>query len=111
MPSSTVRSMMALLARGVEALDRSAKAQEDLITLAREERDGESFVGPPSCPHCGMVNPKISSGGEEGQGEMGTYVLVARCQSCHKMFYAVSQGWMCFTDAHETRAQIEGRNT
>jgi hypothetical protein len=97
-----------LMVRLVEAMERSAKAQEDLIVLATEERDsGESIFGPPLCPHCGMFNPNVRS--EGGDGPMIEYALVARCGNCGEMVYAVPQGWFCFKTRDEAREAIEGR--
>lgn len=99
-----------LLGRIADALERGAKAQEDLITLATEERDtGESLVAPPLCPHCGMFNPSVAQEGG-GSGHMTEYVLVAKCDHCKAVIYAVPQGWLCYPNADMAREEIEGRN-
>lgn len=94
------------LDRVIEALERSAKAQEDLIVLATEERDSNIF-GPPLCPHCGTLNPDVHNGG--GEGPMAEFALIATCGSCAKTLFAVPQGWLCFTTRDEALKEIEGR--
>lgn len=99
-----------LLKRLVEATERGAKAQEELIELAKEERDStQPILGPPICPHCGTFNPTIRSGGREGQGEMASFVLVAHCENCQGVFYALSQGWLTFTNQEQAQHAMEGR--
>jgi hypothetical protein len=91
--------------RTVEALERSAFAQEELIRLATEERDaGESMLGPPLCPHCGRLDPSIRS--EGGSGQFAEFVLIAQCENCNKPFLAISQGWLTYRN----RQEYEGRN-
>lgn len=100
----------AMLERLVLATERSAKAQEDLITLATEERDtGESIFGPPICPHCSTFNPDIGSGGVEAEGPMIEFALVAKCHNCQGQFFAVPQGWLCFAEQSEAAEEIERR--
>jgi len=97
-----------LAARLVEATERSAKANEELIRLATEERDtGESIFGPPFCPHCGTFNPSVSN--EGGTGAMAEFVLIATCGNCKKVFFAFPQGWLAFQTKDEARAEMEGR--
>lgn len=87
-------------------LERSAVAQEDLIRLATAEREtGESILGPPICPHCGRLNPRIRN--EGGDGQFGEFLLVAACQECGETFIAIAQGWLTFRD----NAEYEGRET
>lgn len=84
----------------IRALERIAVANEELIRLAKDERDvGESITGPPLCPHCGRLNPSIRS--EGGSGEFADFKLVAHCENCGQTFLAVSQGWLCFKTKEE----------
>lgn len=104
----TVADLMAPLKQMAVALERTAKANEDLIVLAKEERDtGESILGPAMCPHCGMFNPSIRN--EGGDGSMSDFVLVAKCGNCQNTIYAVPQGWLAFATPEDARATIEGR--
>jgi hypothetical protein len=94
--------------RLVEATERSAKAQEELIRLATEERDyGDNLVGPPLCPHCGMFDPKIRN--EGGAGQMSEFILVAVCGSCENIIHAVPQGWLAYPDRQQAIDEVEGR--
>lgn len=98
--------LTSLITRLCEATERSAKAQEDLITLATEERDsGEALYGPPACPHCGRLNPSIRN--EGGEGDFAEFVLVAHCQACNNTFIGVAQGWLTYRNKQE---YDEGRN-
>lgn len=97
------------LNRIITALERSAKAQEDLIQLATEERDsGELLTSdPPFCPHCGMFNPNVTSRG--GEGPMVEFALIATCGNCQEEFFSVPQGWTNFKTRDEAKTEIEGR--
>lgn len=96
-----------ILGRIADASERTAKANEELITLAKDERDlGESELGPPFCPHCGKFDPEIRN--EGGAGLMSEFVLVAYCESCTKTFIAVPQGWMCHKTPEEAAQQKGG---
>lgn len=88
-------------------LERIAKANEDLITLATQEREVQDAPPPPYCPHCQAVNPTVSS--EGGTGEFADYVLIAKCQ-CGKTFYAVPENWNVYTDKEDAAAAIGGGN-
>lgn len=96
------------LSRVVGALERSAKAQEDLIRLATEERDFQELVWQtPSCPFCGTMNPTISNRG--GEGLFAEFVLVAECGNCENQFFAVPMQWDYFKTRNEALNEIEGR--
>jgi hypothetical protein len=88
-------------------LERTAKAQEDLIRLATEEREvGETMIEPPFCPHCGRLNPAIRS--EGGRGDFNEYILIAHCENCNNTFLAVpANGWNVYRNEHELK---EGRS-
>lgn len=90
-----------LLELAVVELRRGASAQEDLIKLATEERDyGDSLTVPPVCPACNMINPKIVVMNHQQPADLSEFVLVANCQHCHHVFYAVpASGFMPFVDA------------
>lgn len=95
--------------RLVVASERTAQAQEDLITLATEEREVEGAqFGPPVCPHCLTFNPEVRS--EGGDGPMSEFALVSKCGNCDETIYAVPQGWLCFKTPEDARNEIEGRN-
>lgn len=96
-----------LLGRIADASERTAKAQEDLITLATEERDSVSDTAfPPHCPQCGMFDPPVVNKG--GNGKMSEFVLVAKCMNCNGEFLGDVQGWLCFKTVEELKAHQEG---
>lgn len=108
MDDATAKHLVRELHKLFEATERSAKAQEDLIVLAKEERDtGDSIFGPPLCPHCGTFNPGVRN--EGGDGPMAEFALIANCQNCSKTFFAVPQGWLCYATRDEALTEIEGR--
>jgi hypothetical protein len=96
-----------LLLRLVVATEKSAFAQEELIRLATEERDGQEqpveMPGLPICPHCGTLNPTIRN--EGGRGPFGDFALLAICDTCQHTFIAEPQGWSVYKDKQE----YEGR--
>lgn len=94
-----------------KALTRMADASEKLNALAIEERDItdiNALLGPPICPHCQALSPRISNGG--GDGSFGEFILAAECQECHNVFFAVAQGWTCFTTPESVQAEIGRRS-
>ena len=96
--------------RIVDALERTAKANEELIRLATEERDtGESIFGPPLCPHCGTFNPDVAN--EGGRGAMGEFCLIGKCGNCNNTLYAFAQGWLVFATRDEAMQEMERRKT
>ena len=99
----------------IHHLDRIAKANEELIRLAVEERDDQEVLGEavaelPVCPHCGTLNPKIRN--EGGAGPMAEFALLAQCDSCSHTFIAEPQGWHTFKskDEYEGR-EVDGNGT
>lgn len=101
--------MLELNERAVRAWERIAGANEALIQLATEERDsGAMAFGPPFCPHCSTVNPKIRNDG--GDGAMADFVLAARCATCGEMLFAVAQGWAVFKTPEDAVSYQEGGN-
>jgi hypothetical protein len=99
----------ALKLREVEALERTAKANEALISLAQEQQaETANAPDPPCCPHCGMVNPTIHS--EGGDGPMLQFALVAKCENCKNTFAGLPHGFTFFRTTAEAAAALnEGR--
>jgi hypothetical protein len=95
---------------GLAVLERIAIANEQLITLATEERDtGDSIFGPPLCPHCGTFSPHVRN--EGGSGPMAEFCLVGNCSNCNKTIYAVPQGWLCFASRDDALQELERRGS
>jgi hypothetical protein len=93
------REEMILAGRLVSAMERQADANEALIALAKEEREKE-LSGPPTCPHCGYVNPSIQAR-FDGSGPLGDFVLAATCNHCEKVFYAEPINWFVTDNPEE----------
>lgn len=106
-----LREIEGLLREAVVELRRSAKAQEDLIRLATEERDyGDSLKPPPMCAHCGTINPKIVVLNHDQPGHMREFVLIAKCQHCQGAFYAVPAVLVPFVSVQEAEAYLSERD-
>ena len=80
--------------------ERLAASNERIVEMADEERQANYEGGPPYCPHCGMLNPKVSM--SRGAGPMADFVLAGTCE-CSKVFYGVPEGWQVF----KTREELE----
>lgn len=87
-----------LLERGVVAVEKLA--EEPIINV-------ES--GPPVCPFCETMNPRIRVRESEADGPLGEYVLQAHCQQCDEIFYAMPQMWLCVKTIGEVKEEIEDR--
>lgn len=94
--------------RLVEAVERVAVANEELIALAKDERGiGEQIEnqpGPPFCPHCQRMNPSVKTQAE-GTGQLSDFVLVMQCEHCNNTFYGLAEGWLIAPDS-ETAKQL-----
>lgn len=81
----------------VQALERSAKANEDLLTLATQEQIVMAEPGPPVCPFCGRLDPEVTQVAADGDGPLGDFVMAAEAHCCNKVLYAVPLGFDTFT--------------
>jgi hypothetical protein len=77
------------IARLLDSLERIAKANEELIRLAVEERE-EVPAEPLACPNCQKRNPRVRGTG--GEGPLSEFVLIATCQECGHRLVAVPRG-------------------
>lgn len=98
-----------LFERLVVASERSAKANEDLIRLATDERDiRENMPLIPNCPHCGYPDPVVRGAG--GTGPMSEFKMAGICQSCRGMVIAVPvEGMVLFTSEEAVEEYLEGK--
>lgn len=87
-----------LLRRGVIAVE--ALAEDPVIHV-------ES--GPPVCPFCEMMNPKVLVRESEASGPLGEYLLQAQCQNCNELFYAVPQIWLTVRTITEVQTEMQAR--
>lgn len=112
MDNATALHLVRELHSLTEATERSAKAQEDLIALAKEERDYsdeiENQPGPPFCPHCSQINPVVITQAE-GEGLLGDFVLVMQCKQCGGNIYGIPEGWQIAPDIDTAKEMREAR--
>lgn len=95
------RDIERLLERGVTALERLA---EDPVIHVES--------GPPVCPHCERMNPKVSVHDREASGPLGEFILMVRCDHCMTPFYAIPVMYECVkttADAKKVMAEIVER--
>lgn len=87
-----------LLERGVSALE--ALAQDPVI---------EMQTGPPVCPHCETINPKVRVSEHEDSGRMGGFVIRMHCLHCNEVFYSIPMQWACVKTTDEAAQVMEER--
>lgn len=79
-----------LLGQAVDALERSATANEALLKIAEQEQLVMTEPGPSICPHCGAVNPTVHLVDDSGgSGPLDEFVLVGETECCRKTIYAI----------------------
>jgi hypothetical protein len=91
------RELREFLERGVIALE--ALAQDPVINIE---------AAPPICPNCKRINPnvKVENGSD---GPLAECVLIARCDSCNEMFYAIPVTWHMVTTQEEVIREFQER--
>jgi hypothetical protein len=91
------RELREFLERGIVALE--ALAQDPVISIE---------AAPPICPHCNRMNPtvKVES---DSEGPLAECVLIARCQGCNELFYAVPVTWHMFTNQEGVLREFQER--
>jgi transposase-like protein len=87
--------------RVATALERLADSNQAIVDMANEERQANYQGGPPYCPHCGRMNPRVTSKG--GSGLMADFVLVGICEHCQEVLYGVPEGWQVFRSQEELK--------
>jgi len=65
--------------------------------------------GPPVCPFCETMNPRISLRENEASGPLGEYFIHCHCDACGQMFFALPKMWLCLRNAEEVREEINAR--
>jgi hypothetical protein len=90
--------------RILDSLDRIALANEELIRLAKDDRDlGDAIEAQPPpllCPRCQTLDPSVEIE-LFGRGKLSEFVFAARCESCREAFYVVPQGYDLTANVHE----------
>lgn len=95
---SVTTPLMALLARGVEALE---KLSDDPVI--------DVPVKPPICPNCERMNPFVRVRESEATGPLFEFVILCECMSCNEIFYALAEGWNCLADIEQLKILISER--
>lgn len=90
----------------INALERTAKAQEDLLELAKDEVVTIER-GPSICPGCGKPNPEITQLAVDGSGKIDEFVLMAETHCCNKTIYGIPDAWSLVRDKTEAIAFME----
>jgi len=86
------RQEMILFGRLTDNVERLAAANEELISLAKEERE-TTPGGPAVCPNCGRDNPIVHVGTMADKGPLGEFVIAVTCDHCEARFFAAPLGW------------------
>lgn len=92
------QSVLDLLERGVVALE---KLGEDPVIQVE--------TGPPVCPHCERMNPKVRIEESEGSGPLAEIVYEFHCTHCNKVFYGIPLQWSMCRDLQEAKIVVEER--
>lgn len=93
------RRVEELLVRGVSALEKIA-----------DEPIMQTEGGPPACPHCNSLNPRVRiAASDEAVGPFVQFFVPMRCESCGKVFHAVPLEWANFTEIDEAKAELTRR--
>lgn len=66
-------------------------------------------TGPPVCPFCETMNPRVSIRESEASGPLGEYVIQSVCQQCGNLFFALPKMWICLKNISEVREEIAQR--
>jgi len=95
-----LKSLEKLGNRLVAEVGRLADANEAIVKLAGEQQEMMEAPqpGPPFCPHCGQFNPVVTRVHTGDTGELGSYVLAAKCESCKEVMFAIPDGWTMMSD-------------
>jgi hypothetical protein len=86
-------------------LERIAKGIEKLA----EDPIVEMEVGPPVCPHCDRLNPRIATHEQGGTGQLYEMFVAMRCEECGGDFYGVPVQWEMHTDTETLRHALQER--
>lgn len=99
--------------KAVDALERSATANEQLLELATKEQLVSVEPGPPVCPWCGRVDPEITETGNGGSGTLSGFIVMGETHCCNHTIIAVPIGFDTFQSVEQAQAVIseKGRMT
>lgn len=92
------QQMFDLLERGVIALE---KLGEDPVI--------QMETGPPICPYCERVNPRVRQSESEADGKMAEIVYRFHCLNCNGVFYGIPLHWSMCQDVQQAEAVIRER--
>jgi hypothetical protein len=66
-------------------------------------------VGPPVCPHCNKVNPRVKTDVSEATGRLFEFAVQFYCLECNTGFFGVPVQWSMHQETMTLRAELEGR--
>lgn len=88
-----------LLERGVKALEKIA-----------EEPVLQTEGGPPVCPHCNSLNPRVRiAASDETVGPFVQFFVPMKCENCGHVFFAVPLEWANFSAISDARDELQRR--
>ncbi len=82
------------------------------VSLEKISNDPEIEIdaGPPLCPSCGTLNPKVRLPQTEGgTGPLGEIMIEAICASCSHTIYVVIESYSCHNDREKATLEAQGR--
>lgn len=95
----------------IKALERSAKASEALLEIAKQEQMameiGVFEPGPLVCPVCGEVNPTVFMEEMAGSGPLAEFVLELETKCCNSKVYAIPDNYDITTNREEAIAMTK----
>lgn len=91
--------------REEELWERAVTALEKIA----EEPIMQTVGGPPICPHCNTLNPRVTVIEGESVGPLVEFCMIATCGPCGNTIYGVPLEWAIFSDAEEARGEISRR--
>lgn len=89
-----------------DPLVRIAEAVEKLAA----DPEVEIEIGPPICPSCGKLNPKVVLPPQEGgQGPMAEMIVNGHCAECGSPFYIVIESYSVHKSVVTAGEEIKAR--
>lgn len=92
--------------RFLDIAERVAVACEKMA----EDPIVEMEIGPPVCPHCNFLNPRVNQPSTDGgDGRLFEFIAEFECLECGKRFIGVPINWSMHTSQDTLQLEIQGR--
>lgn len=89
-----------------DPLERIADALESMAS----EPEVEIQAGPPICPWCGELDPRVEiPASEVADGQMSEIIVDPTCKSCGRGFYIVIESYSVHQSTETVKEEIEAR--